>query len=171
MVISMYQIGQCIMYRNIGICKIEAIGKLGFTSDKEKEYYTLQPLNTTNHTKIYVPIDTDTFMRDVMTEEEAYEYLDKLQTMQTEPFFPKKTVQLTEHYRSLLEGYDMIQHLKLFKEICQKEQRTKKDGKKFGQLDANYKNQIERLLIDEFSYALNETPDLSRKRLYESVLD
>lgn len=146
MVISMYQIGQCIMYRNIGICKIEAIGKLGFTSDKEKEYYTLQPLNTTNHTKIYAPIDTDTF-------------------------FSKKTVQLTEHYRSLLEGYDMIRHLKLFKEICQKEQRTKKDGKKFGQLDANYKNQIERLLIDEFSYALNETPDLSRKRLYESVLD
>ena len=48
---------------------------------------------------------------------------------------------------------------------------TKKDGKKFGQQDANYKNQIERLLIDEFSYALNETPDLSRKRLYESVLD
>ena len=110
-------------------------------------------------------------MRDVITEEEAYEYLDKLQTMQIEPFFPKKTVQLTEHYRSLLEGYDMLQHLKLFKEICQKEQRTKKDGKKFGQLDANYKNQIERLLTDEFSYALNETPDVSRKRLYESVLD
>lgn len=41
----MYQIGQCIVYRNVGVCRVEAIGKLGFTSDKDKEYYTLQPLN------------------------------------------------------------------------------------------------------------------------------
>ena len=34
----MYQIGQCIVYRNVGVCRVEAIGKLGFTSDKGKEY-------------------------------------------------------------------------------------------------------------------------------------
>ena len=32
----MYQIGQCIVYRNVGVCRVEAIGKLGFTSDKDK---------------------------------------------------------------------------------------------------------------------------------------
>ena len=58
----MYQIGQCIVYRNVGVCRVEAIGKLGFTSDKDKEYYTLQPLNSNGNAKIYVPVDKDTFM-------------------------------------------------------------------------------------------------------------
>lgn len=40
---------------------------------------------------------------------------------------------------------------------------------KLGQLDTNYKNQILHLLVDEFSYALNETPEAARKRLYEAV--
>ena len=28
----MYQIGQCIVYRNVGVCRVEAIGKLGFNN-------------------------------------------------------------------------------------------------------------------------------------------
>ena len=34
----MYQIGEHIMYKNIGICVVEEIGKPGFSADKEKEY-------------------------------------------------------------------------------------------------------------------------------------
>lgn len=43
----MYQIGEHIMYKNIGICVVEEIGKPGFSADKEKEYYTLRPLDAT----------------------------------------------------------------------------------------------------------------------------
>ena len=32
-----------------------------------------------------------------------------------------------------------------------------------------YKKQVEHLLVDEFSYALNETPELSKERLYRAV--
>ena len=38
----MYQIGEHIMYKNIGICVVEEIGKPGFSADKAKEYYTLR---------------------------------------------------------------------------------------------------------------------------------
>ena len=54
-------------------------------------------------------------------------------------------------------------------EKSQKEEKSRKNGKKLGQLDTNYKNQILHLLVDEFSYALNETPEAARKRLYEAV--
>ena len=36
----MFRIGEHVMYRNIGICEVEAIGKIGFSLDKEKDYYT-----------------------------------------------------------------------------------------------------------------------------------
>lgn len=32
----MFRIGEHVMYRNIGICEVEAIGKIGFSLDKEK---------------------------------------------------------------------------------------------------------------------------------------
>ena len=37
-----YDVGQYVMYRNNGVCRIEAIGKLGFLQNSDKEYYTLQ---------------------------------------------------------------------------------------------------------------------------------
>lgn len=48
----MYQIGEHIMYKNIGICVVEEIGKPGFSADKEKEYYTLRPLDATGNARI-----------------------------------------------------------------------------------------------------------------------
>jgi hypothetical protein len=87
---TMYQIGQCIVYRNVGVCRVEAIGKFGFTSDKDKEYYTLQPLNANGNAKIYVPVDKDTFMRNVITKDEVYEYLNKLQFLSSYFIMVKK---------------------------------------------------------------------------------
>ena len=45
----------------------------------------------------------------------------------------------------------------------------KESGKKFGEMEFNYKKQVEHLLVDEFSYALNETPELSKERLYRAM--
>lgn len=56
-----------------------------------------------------------------------------------------------------MERHDIAGHLKLFKELYQKEKKTKESGKKFGEMESNYKKQVEHLLVDEFSYALNET--------------
>lgn len=165
----MYQVGEHIMYRNIGICTVEAIGKLCFSAEKNKDYYTLRPLYTSNNSLFYVPVNTDIFMRNAITKQEAYQYLGELENMQTKPFCAKKPAQLSAHYDGLLTKHSLTDHLRLFKELCQKEKKVRENGKKFGQLESNYKNQIEKLLVDEFAYALNETPDSSKKRLYKAV--
>lgn len=63
----------------------------------------------------------------------------------------------------------MIDHLTLYKELCQKEKTAKENGKRFGQLDSNYKNQVEKLLSDEFSCALGEAPETTKERLHQAV--
>lgn len=40
----------------------------------------------------------------------------------------------------------------------------------FGQRESVYKNQVEKLLIDEFAYALDETPGASKERLYKALI-
>ena len=165
----MYQIGEHIMYKNIGICVVEEIGKPGFSADKEKEYYTLRPLDATGNARIYVPVDSDIFMRNIITKKEACIYLKELESMEAAPFYISKPAQLKAHYDGLMARHDIAGHLKLFKELYQKEKKTKEHGKKFGEMESNYKKQVEHLLVDEFSYALNETPELSKERLYRAM--
>ena len=153
----MYQIGEHIMYKNIGICVVEEIGKPGFSADKEKEYYTLRPLDATGNARIYVPVDSDIFMPNIITKKEACTYLKELESMEAAPFYVSKPAQLKAHYDGLMERHDIAGHLKLFKELYQKE------------MEFNYKKQVEHLLVDEFSYALNETPELSKERLYRAM--
>lgn len=164
----MYQVGDYIMYKNNGIYTVEAIGKLSFSADKEKEYYTLRPLHTSGNAHIYVPVDTNIFMRNVITKQEAQQYLIELKRLQPKPFYSKKSSLLAAHYDGLLAKYNIEVQLSLFKELCLKEKKIRENGKKLGQLETNYKTQLEQLLSDEFAYALSEAPDLSRKRLYKA---
>ena len=166
----MFRIGEHVMYRNIGICEVEAIGKIGFSLDKEKDYYTLRPLCATNNSRFYVSVGASTSMRNIISRQEAYQYLAELESMQTKPFCAAKQTQLTAHYDELLTKYDVTDHLILFKELCQKEKKVKESGKKFGQRESVYKNQVEKLLIDEFAYALGETPGASKERLYKALI-
>ena len=116
----MYQIGEHIMYKNIGICVVEEIGKPGFSADKEKEYYTLRPLDATGNARIYVPVDSDIFMRNIITKKEACTYLKELESMEAAPFYVSKPAQLKAHYDGLMARHDIAGHLKLIKELYQK---------------------------------------------------
>lgn len=166
---TMYQVGECIMYKNIGICIVEDIGKLSFSAEKEKDYYTLRPLHGNSNSRIYVPVDTEVFMRNAITRQEASRYLTELEKMQTKPFCAKRTTQLKAYYDGLLTKHDLTERLRVFKELCQKEKKVKANGKKFGQLETGYKNHLETLLADEFSCALDETVEASKQRLYKAL--
>lgn len=165
----MYKAGEYVIYRNIGICRVEAIGKLSFSDKNEKDYYTLRPLYTNTNSRFYVPVGSNIFMRNAITKQKAYQYLAELESIQTRPFCAKKPAQLKAHYDELMTRHDLAGHLILFKELCQKEKMVRDNGKRFGQLEANYKKQIEKLLAGEFSFALDETQDESKDRLYKAL--
>ena len=50
----------------------------------------MQPLNANGNAKFYVPVDKDTFMRNVITKDEVYEYLNKLQFLSSYFIMVKK---------------------------------------------------------------------------------
>ena len=165
----MYQVGEHVMYRNSGICTVEAVGKTSFSEKSGLDYYTLRPVYAKDKTLFYVPVNAEQFMRNAITKQEAQQYLTELEEMPTKPFYSKKPIQMTAHYDGLMVRHNVIDYLKLYKELCQKEKKAKETGKKFGQLDSNYKNQVEKLLSDEFSCALGETPETSKERLHQAV--
>lgn len=167
----MFCIGQYIMYSTSGVCRVEAIGTLSFTQNSQKEYYTLRPSYTTSDARIYVPVNTDTLMRNTLTREEALCCLEYLKAMEVQVCGIKKQNLLTEYYRELIASQDINGYLRLFKEVCQKEKLMKKNGKKLGQVDLHFYRLAERMLSEELSIVLQETRDCSKKRLYDAVSD
>ena len=164
-----YHIGQYIMYRSKGVCKIEAIGKIHFSPDTGKEYYTLRPPFTTSDERIYVPVNAEDAIKNIMTTEEAFSYLQTLKKLQIRPSRSTKMPLLTTHYQELLSASDVSKHLQLFKELYKKETIAAEKGKKLGEIDRQFKKKVEHLLGEEFAIVLNESPETSVKRLYTAL--
>ena len=74
----MYQIGEFVVKRIKGVCKIEDITNPDFVRDHKKMYYQLTPL-LDGGAKIYVPVDSeDESLRRIMTEDEAENLIHKI---------------------------------------------------------------------------------------------
>lgn len=99
-----YDVGQYVMYRNNGVCRIEAIGKLGFLQNSDEEYYTLRPPFTTSDEHSYVPTKEEEYLRSVITRQEAYTYLDRLNQLEASPSGIKKRQELVSYYHELLSA-------------------------------------------------------------------
>lgn len=166
----MYKIGETVMYRSNGLCEVEAIGTLCFSANREQEYYTLRPLSGTGNTHVYVPVNADV-LHSVITKEEALRYLEQLPQLPVSSYSSKikKASQLAAYYKEMLKSDDLTEHLKLFKELSEKEHQAKVRGRRLGEQDSNYKKLVEQLLIDEFFYALKESTEKTRTRFRQAL--
>lgn len=165
----MFCIGQCIVYGNSGICRVEEIGTLHFIQNSSEKYYTLRPLYTSGNARIYVPVKSNIFMRNVMTKEEAFLHLEHLKNMEVKVCRLTNQNLLADHYRELIAIQDIDGYLRLFKEIFQKERAAKDNKKKLGQVDLRFYKMAERMLSEELSVVFQETQECSKKRLYDAA--
>lgn len=74
----MYQKGEYIIYGNTGVCRVEDVAVPDNIPIKEKGalYYKLSPVYGAG--SIYIPVDTEVFMRPVLTKAQANELIDKI---------------------------------------------------------------------------------------------
>lgn len=161
--------GQYVIYRNHKVCKIEAIEALNFASECETKYYTLRPCFVLANEKIYVPLDVDAPLRNIMTKAEIRKHLSELKQLPVSDSHERTVAKRESHYRQLLEDDDITSHLYLFKELYRCEFNERKKGKKLCVMDRRYQEKIEKILSEELAVSLNETPSESRKRLYTAL--
>ena len=73
----MYSVGEKIIYGENGVCTVEKIAPLSMTgAPKDKLYYHLSPLVGSG--TYFAPVDSDAFMRPVMSREEAEALIDAM---------------------------------------------------------------------------------------------
>ena len=152
----MYQIGEVISYGTTGICTIVDIRmeSLSRTGARKQEYYVLQPIATPTCVT-YVPTGNAALtgkMRQIMTGEEIDRMIDSVKGQSME--WIEDTRQRAESYQRILSGGISGDLLKLISCLYLEKKNRSKGGRKICVTDEKILASAERMVSEEFAYAL-----------------
>ena len=150
----MFEIGDLIMYGARGVCRVEEITELDWSSAEHgRKYYVLKPLYKSD--KIYVPIDNDkVYMRPVMSKEEILAMIDSMPEIEVENRKARSIQQLARFYQAAIDSHECADLVKLTKSIHRKKAAAEKQNKQLGQIDIRYMQHAEDLLFGEIAAVL-----------------
>lgn len=164
----MYEIGDLIVYAGEGVCRVEEIGVPPMTGiNKQRQYYTLKPLYRAG--MVYAPVDTQVFMRPVITREDADALIDRIPEIEPEVYENSNLRFLNEYYQAQLQNYNCEGLIKLIRSTRAKREVMIGRGKKLGLVDERYMKRAQDMLHGEFAVALgierNEVPGYIESKL------
>ena len=154
----MYKIGDVVIYKNDGVCKIVDITLKSF-KDRNIEYYVLQPVHNIN-AEIFVPKNnTDLVgkMRNILNKEEI------LQMIKAMPYEEEICIsddfERKERFKKILTAGDITEIVRVVKTLYNHKQSQEQCGRKLHIADERILKDAERLLHDEFAYVLGISPE------------
>ncbi|MBQ3262070.1 MAG: CarD family transcriptional regulator [Oscillospiraceae bacterium] len=164
----MYEIGDLIVYAGEGVCRVEEIGVPPMTGiNKQRQYYTLKPLYRAG--MVYAPVDTQVFMRPVITREDADALIDRIPEIEPVVYENSNLRFLNEYYQAQLQNYNCEGLIKLIRSTRAKREVMIGRGKKLGLVDERYMKRAQDMLHGEFAVALgierNEVPGYIESKL------
>lgn len=155
----MYQIGDLILYANMGVCEVVDILPQKLPGETQEQlYYTLSPLY--QECVIRTPVNNQkVFMRPVISKDEAEKLIAMIPQIQAEPYHMKKAGQLADHYAQSLNTHDCVDLIELTMSLYAKKQEAEEQKKKFSVIDERYMKRAEELLFGELAVALEIPKD------------
>lgn len=165
---SMYQVGDYVVYNEEGVCRIADIGTLSMPSaEKNQQYYYLKPLSGDG--KVYVPVDTTLPMRPVLDKEQALALIQEMPEIVAEiNRFNNKRV-LEDHYRALMKPHTPEALVKTIKSVYEKRWGAGEKPKALNTTDEYYKKRAETMLYQELSLALDIPLDQVEKFICDAI--
>ena len=156
----MFKIGSCIVYEKRGVCEVLDICPYPNSPADMAQllYYKLCPVFAKNEV-IYVPLKNEAFMRNVITSEEAKNYLKNFSSLEASIYHGRQKNDLTEHYESMVKGHNLKNMLYLIKEAYLKKSEADAKNKKLNQIDQRFLKHAEDFTYGELAVALHSSPE------------
>lgn len=149
----MYSVGDKIIYGGSGVCVVTEICTPNFSREElGKQYYKLRPICGSE--TIYAPVETNAFMRPVMTRREAEALVDRIPEIQAQPCCSTSITMLRQQYDEFFRSHDCESYIRLIKGVYAKGE----SGKRLGQTDQRYMKRAEDILHNELAAALEMEP-------------
>lgn len=152
----MFQVGEVVSYGATGICTIEDIRmeSMSRSGAKKQQYYILRP-NAAPTCATYVPVANETLtakMRRVFTKEQIDQLIDSVGD-QTLPWI-EDTRRRSEVYGQIVSKGISGELLMLIACLYLEKKARSKGGRKFCATDEKLLSSAERMVSEEFAYAL-----------------
>lgn len=150
----MFQVNDTVIYGNHGVCKITEIGTLSMSmADKQKQYYTLRPVNQQTSV-IYAPVENPrTIIRAVISKEEAENLVREVSEIDSVWIANEK--EREQQYKAALQTCDCKELVSIIKTLYMRKTARIQSGKKVTAIDEKYFRLAETQLYDELAYALD----------------
>jgi CarD family transcriptional regulator len=162
----MLKVGECVIYSNHGLCRVQDILVPSFLErGKEKEYY--QMISAVDAGSIlYVPVDgADMKIREVIGADDAEDLIDDIeyQAVLELPEGKKAEPAILEVIKRNVaeEMMSLVKTLRRVKAVREAE------GKKFASLNEKYLGIAEKLLYTELAFALKSEKDDIKNRVLD----
>lgn len=164
----MFQIDHYIVYGLTGICRVKSVGYLtGDAFDREKLYYTLEPLHSKG-SAIYTPVENNKVrMRDVISKEEAINLMDDIPELESIDIYDDKRSEPI--YREALKLSNCIELLQILKVLKLREIEKSASNRKMSAIDKKYLDLIGNTLADEISLVLEMPRDKAESEIMEKM--
>ncbi len=164
----MFNCGDLIVYGNNGVCRVEEITSLpSEKADKDKLYYVLK--NLSSNGMAYIPVDSNVYVRPVMSREEANSLIDKIPAVNTDMFDGIPQRELQKVYRETLLSHDSVAILSLIKHLRLTAKRKQFLKKKLSSTEERFLEQAIKVIGSELAASLgidfNDVRDYIASRL------
>lgn len=150
----MFEIGQIVMHPSLGICKIESITSKRITKDEKKDYYVLKPIYSNTNTTIFLPVDCNKVgVRKPISAKEIEDIIKSVDI--SDNLCIKNNVQREEIYYEILKSGEHVKLIQLICELHRQQVQRKAKGKQLRIAESKVLKSAERIINEEFAYALN----------------
>ena len=164
----MFNIGDLVVYGNVGVCRVVEIGKphLSGVAD-DQDYYTLAPYYS-EKSLIFTPCNNQkVVMRPIVSGDEARELIKSIPSIASLGIPDEKKRE--ECYKESLRSCDPIQFVSIIKTIHERKMQRIAEGKKTTASDEKYIQMAEDKLYGELAIALEMDKTEVREYIYGCV--
>lgn len=130
-----------------------------------KNYYIMNPIDD-DSLVTSVPVDTTSYLRDVITKEEAEELIAKIPSIE---IVQASDRDIEYEYKQLLRENTLEALIKIIKTTYMRNMMRQNQNKRISEKDEQYFNQAERRLYNELSISLHLTFDDTKQYVIDSV--
>ena len=162
---SKYQAGMLVVYGNLGVREVEAVGPQSFCGEPAREYYTLRPYFSDSHDRSYIPTEKESVLRPVTSAQQVAACLEQVKAEESPAAVSNNQTVLAEHYQAVIHTNDFYEYLKLYRELYLKQKEQRSRGRKANTMDVHFYQMVERVLREELSAAFHEPQEDADKRL------
>lgn len=130
-----------------------------------KNYYIMNPIDD-DSLVTSVPVDTTSYLRDVITKEEAEELIAKIPSIE---IVQASDRDIEYEYKQLLRENTLEALIKIIKTTYMRNMMRQNQNKRISEKGGQYFNRAERQLYNELSISLHLTVDDTKRYVIDSV--